>query len=116
MEQIPVFDLTQLLQSACDDRETASAVVALFLEEVPTQLAQLDRALAAGDSPTAERMAHSIKGSSAAIGGLMLRDVAFRGEKLGREGKLDDLRLLLPELRQCFDDLSCQLRSLDFQL
>lgn len=109
-----IFDMEMLLQSTCDDKELAGQVVGVFLADIPIQLADLEAALAGGDAKTAERVSHSIKGASATVGGEALREVAYACEQFGRDGKLDELRTRMAELRECYADLEKELRANGF--
>ncbi len=105
MEETVIFDLRQLCISVCDDRELAAQVVGLFLSDIPLQLDELDRAVAAGDAPTVRRVAHSIKGAAATIGGDLLRDAALECEHFGHSGDLEAVRARAADLRGRFEEL-----------
>lgn len=104
-----VFDSGQLFAATCDDKELAEQIVAVFLADTPTQLTELDKALDDGDVGTAERIAHTLKGSSATIGGENLRAAAYECEKLGHAGDLAGLRERTRALRDHFDALRAAL-------
>ena len=107
MNEKPVFNEAQLIDSAADDAELAQQVVALFLSDTPKLLGSLEEALNNGDAKTAERLAHSLKGSAATIGGQALGETMGICEALGREGKLDELKTRLPDLYEQYRKL-CQ--------
>lgn len=109
-----VFDMEQLMNSTCDDRELTAQVVGVFLADIPVQLENLDAALAAGDAKTAERVSHSIKGASATVGGELLRDVAFECEKFGRDSKLEELKAQVPEMKTRYQALRAALLEAGF--
>lgn len=109
-----IFDMDMLLQSTCDDKELAGQVVAVFLADIPVQIADLDAALIAGDAKTAERVAHSIKGAAATVGGEALREVALACEQCGREGRLDEVRSEMAELKTRYAALESELRANGF--
>ena len=109
-----VFDMEKLLDSTCDDKELVAQVAGVFLADIPVQLVDLEKALATGDAKTAERVAHSIKGASATVGGESLRDIAFDCEQLGRDGRLDELHDKLADLRARYEELSQALRDEGF--
>lgn len=114
MDDTLIFDMEQLLNSTCDDKELAGQVVEVFLADIPVQLDDLDKALAAGDAKTAERVAHSIKGASATVGGELLRGVAFECEQYGREARLDELKAKMPLLKEQYQALCCALIAAGF--
>ena len=109
-----IFDMDLLLQSTCDDFELAGEVVGVFLTDIPVQLADLDKALIKGDAGTAERVAHSIKGAAATVGGETFRAIGLECEQAGREGRLEDLRLKLPELKSQYQILKAALLDAGF--
>jgi len=77
-------------------------IVAIFLEDTPHRLAELDQSLAAGDAAKFARAAHSIKGSSANLGAGILRAAADRLEQHARTRGLDDTAPLLAAVKQEF--------------
>ena len=109
-----IFDMTRLLEATCDDRELAAQVVGGGLADIPVQLADLDQAIAAGDAKTAERVAHSIKGAAATVGGEALRAIAFECEQLSRDGRLDELGGKVADLRGRYQALDDALRKEGF--
>lgn len=114
MEDKSVFDMEALLNSTCDDDELAGQVVGVFLSDIPEQLDYLQKALDEDDAATAERVAHSIKGAAATVGGERLRAVAFECEKLGKAGDLDALRGMMAHLRETYGILQQVLRDNGF--
>jgi diguanylate cyclase (GGDEF)-like protein len=85
--------------------------VALFLEDTPTYLKQLEHAINQGDAESARAMAHSIKGSSGNLGAASLSQCAKEIEELALKQQLGDIRLLLPHLRQTYDTVAVVLGS-----
>ncbi|HNT43134.1 MAG TPA: response regulator [Syntrophorhabdaceae bacterium] len=97
-----LFDRAGMMARLMGDEDLARTVVKGFLEDLPQQIETLKGCLEAGDAPSAERQAHSIKGASANLGGEALRAVAFEMEKAGRAGDLETARVRLPELMDQF--------------
>ena len=90
-------------------------VNSLLLQEIlkqygPTQIAEngieavdaVRTALQAGAASSAEHQAHTIKGASATCGGEALRAVALKMEEAARDGDLESVADLLPELEMQF--------------
>lgn len=115
MDDETVFDLSQIMVAVADDRELAAQVIGVFLSDIPTQLADLEAAIKQKDAATAQRVAHSIKGASATVGAEELRSVAFEGELLGRDGRLDELEALVPEIRERFTVAARAMREAGFE-
>lgn len=109
-----IFNMDQLLQSTCDDKELAAQVVGVFLSDIPVQLANLQKALDEDDVKTAERVAHSIKGASATVGGEALRLVALESEMLGKEGDIAGMRTRIDAIRAQYSLLEHELRANGF--
>jgi CheY-like chemotaxis protein/HPt (histidine-containing phosphotransfer) domain-containing protein len=97
-----VFDKADMMARLMDDEDLARRVAGGFLEDIPKQIEVLKGCLEAGDVPTAERQAHSIKGASANVGGQALREVAFEMEKAGKTGDREAVTARLPELEAQF--------------
>lgn len=115
MADTTIFDLSYLLTTVADDRELAGQVIGVFMHDIPKQLAELDSAIASGDAPTARRAAHSIKGAAATVGAEKLRVVAFQGEELGRDGKLDELKGVAVNIHQAFKAVEAEMTAQGFE-
>jgi histidine phosphotransfer protein HptB len=74
-------------------------IVGLFSADVPARLAEFDQGAAAGDANRCHRAAHSIKGSSANIGAMRLRDAAALLEERIEASGLADVGPLLGAVR-----------------
>ena len=91
--------------SPLGDEELARIVVDGFLEDAPRLIEALRSSLAAGDAAGAIRLAHTIKGASATVGGEALRAAAWELEQAGTAGDLDVVAARLPELESEFGRL-----------
>ncbi|MDR0363014.1 MAG: Hpt domain-containing protein [Planctomycetota bacterium] len=109
MSDQDVFDKKQLIAMSADDEELAGQVAGIFLDDIPNQLASLEGAFAKADQETAERVAHTIKGASATVGGERLRAASELGERLAREGKMAEAEANLPEIKVRFEELKAAL-------
>ncbi len=80
MSDLPIIDSEAIenLRSLNpgDNDDFLKEIVAIFLEDTPLRIAELDQSLAAGDVGTFTRAAHTIKGSSSNVGALRLRHAA----------------------------------------
>ncbi|MBN2875278.1 MAG: response regulator, partial [Spirochaetales bacterium] len=94
----PVFDRAGFLDRLMGDEELMRDICAAFIEDSPSQLANLEAALESGDVATAERAAHSIKGAAANVGGERVRALAYQIEKDAHIGALDAARSRLAGL------------------
>jgi len=84
------------------DEELASKVIEGFLLDIPRQIEALKGFVAAGDVEKARLQAHSIKGAAANVGGRALSEAAYNLEKAGRNGTVEAVAGLLPQLESQF--------------
>lgn len=102
MSALPVIDPQSIENLRAlnpgDNDEFLREIVGIYLEDTPQRFSELDRSLATGDNPTFTRAAHSIKGSSANVGAMVVRAAAEALEHQSKHG-LADLTPLLAQLR-----------------
>jgi CheY-like chemotaxis protein len=103
--ELPIWDKSEMLRRLMGDEDLAATILNGFLADIPLQIQALKSFLAAGDSPSAERQAHTIKGASANIGGQRLQAVAFKLEKAAKSGDLISARTHVAVLEAQFDRL-----------
>jgi CheY-like chemotaxis protein/HPt (histidine-containing phosphotransfer) domain-containing protein len=72
----PVFDKVGFLSRLMDDEELMQVIITAFLEDIPPKIESLRLALEDGDHTAAHRLAHSVKGASANVGGERVRAMA----------------------------------------
>ena len=85
----PVLDqsvLDELFEIAGDE---TGAIIAMFLDETPKLVEQLQQAAAAADNERIREIAHSLKSSSGNVGAQALSDAARRIEHAARTGTLE---------------------------
>lgn len=104
MANTKIFNPAFLLDSVAGDMEIASQVLELFLMDIPKEIDALDAAAAGLNSGDVHRIAHLIKGSAATVGAELLSRVVSEGEKLGREGKLEDVGPVLLKIKEVFTE------------
>ncbi|MEO5959704.1 MAG: Hpt domain-containing protein [Opitutaceae bacterium] len=85
-----------------DNDEFLREIVAIFLDDTPLRVAELDESLAAGDAAKFTRAAHSIKGSSANLGANGLRAAAESLEHHSRTHGLGDVATLIAGVKHEF--------------
>jgi signal transduction histidine kinase/HPt (histidine-containing phosphotransfer) domain-containing protein/ActR/RegA family two-component response regulator len=84
----PVLDRTVLDELHAVIGDAATQIVAVFLEDAPVMVQQLQLAAQNGDEPRMQAVAHSLKSSSANVGALSLSAIAQRIEHEARSGSL----------------------------
>ncbi|HEL7752026.1 TPA: response regulator [Stenotrophomonas maltophilia] len=84
----PVLDRGVLDELHAVIGDAALQIVAVFLEDAPAMVQQLQQAAQKGDEPRLQALAHTLKSSSANVGVLSLSAVAQRIEHEARAGSL----------------------------
>ncbi|MGG6316041.1 ATP-binding protein [Stenotrophomonas geniculata] len=84
----PVLDRGVLDELHAVIGDAALQIVAVFLEDAPAMVRQLQQAAQNGDEPRLQALAHTLKSSSANVGVLSLSAVAQRIEHEARAGSL----------------------------
>ena len=79
-----------------------SLLIQTFVKDSAVRLADLERALSAGDADAFRRSAHSFKGSAGNLGAQTLMDLCRQLEILGAEDRLADAPTLMPHLRDAY--------------
>jgi len=94
-----VLDVAQALAVTGGNPKILKRITSVFLESVPPEVDQLEQAIAAGQQDEAHRLAHSIRGASASLGGARMSDVAFKIERVAQEANLELAGRLITEMR-----------------
>jgi HPt (histidine-containing phosphotransfer) domain-containing protein len=84
------FDIADLLARVDDDHEIAVELIDTLRAEVPARVAEIRKALDAGDHRTLSFAAHSLKGALAALSAGNAARAALALELAGRAGHVQD--------------------------
>ncbi len=95
-----VFDRRAFIERLMGDQDLVREITAAFLKDMPRQLLELKKHIGAGDVKAAAGQAHSIKGAAVNVGGLAFSAAAFRIEQASRDGGIEEISALLPELER----------------
>ncbi|HZP11268.1 MAG TPA: response regulator [Nevskiaceae bacterium] len=87
----PPVDMARLWDAANDDPEFVRELADLYLEQTTEQLKLLKDAVAQRNAAEIERLAHRCKGGSGSCGVNGLAAMFLQLEKMGRDGKLDEV-------------------------
>ncbi|MEW5768861.1 MAG: ATP-binding protein [Pseudomonadota bacterium] len=98
-EALPVFDRADALARIADDEELLATLVAMFREDAPTYLAEIDAALAAHDLTRLTRATHTLKGVLTTFSAHRAAAVALGMERLAKAGDVEACAALLPDVR-----------------
>lgn len=100
-----------MMGQVMDDADLAQAVVRSFLADIPRQVAALHAALDADDAAVAQRVAHTLKGAAATIGGVTVRALALEMEQAAEQGGIDAVRARVDELEHALEALRRELTA-----
>ena len=84
-------------------QEFLRELIAVYLEDTPLRLAELDQALARQDALSIGKAAHTIKGSSSNFGATRLSKLAQQIELQGKSGNISESAPLCVRLRGEYD-------------
>lgn len=109
-----VFDLQEALSRVDDDRETLHAMIEVFLEQGPQDLAAVREALGRGDAAAAARSAHRLKGSALQFCAEAAVEAAKAVETAGKGGDVEEtdrlFRKLETEAVRLFEALRAEMK------
>jgi PAS domain S-box-containing protein len=103
MSENEIFDREGMLRRLMGDEELATRILGLFLEDIPRQIDALQTQLESDEIELARRSAHTMKGSSANVGGQELSAVCLEIEKCITARDVATAVTLLPDLKQAFE-------------
>jgi len=92
--------------------EFLNELIDTFLDDAPGMLGEMKTALAAGDTDSFRRAAHSMKSNAATFGAGRLAELAKALESLGRENKLTEAADGLEALKEALESACEELRGL----
>jgi HPt (histidine-containing phosphotransfer) domain-containing protein len=72
------------------DAEILADLIGTFLKDTPERLAEIQQALADGDNNRVERVAHTLKSSSATFGAMALSAMCYELETAAHQNQLPD--------------------------
>lgn len=110
--QATVVDLDRLRESSGGDPALMAELVGLYLADCEAKLTRLVDAAAATELHQLGRVAHGIKGASAAMGCVQVARVCQQLEEMGRAGETAGLDDAICEAQAAWRAASEQLRGL----
>lgn len=97
---VATLDRQAALACMGGDANILADIAALFLEDYPKILGEIQEAVAAKNADVLYRSAHSLKGSLGYLGARAAETQAKRLESFGRAGELEDAPKVLAELEK----------------
>lgn len=104
MNEDIILDKDSALTAMGNDVEIYEEVLAVFLEDTPKIIQDLETAFNESDSETMHRLAHSLKSSSRTIGGNTFSAAAETLEKNDFSNSAE-VKKLIDEIKSHFDEL-----------
>ena len=98
-------ELRNLMGDSLDD------VLQTYIDYIPGQIEELDRAIDNDDADSVFNLAHKMKSSSSSIGALGIAQLAEQIELIGRGGSTDGTNELLQQLKGLYADAEALLRE-----
>lgn len=100
-----------LLEISGGDQELIEEIVAVFRDDVPPRLDEIDAAMGAGDIAEVARVAHSLKGAAGSLGAERLEALALLLEDAAKGGNASVCGAVQPQLRDALGALLTRLDS-----
>ncbi len=107
-----VLDLAAALERVEGDRELLEELARLFIEGSPSAIQEMRGALSERDAHRLDRLAHTMKGSSASLGANRVSEAALVLEMRARSGALENASDLMDSLQAELDRALPELDSL----
>jgi HPt (histidine-containing phosphotransfer) domain-containing protein len=104
MTDLPLIDHEQIERlNEWGGATLQTKMIDLFLTHAKERLDQIRTGIASGDSNAAETGAHTLKSSAGNVGAKQVQHLAQEAEAFAEEGKLAELKAMLPSLEEAFD-------------
>ena len=100
------------LERVGGDEDLLREIAGLFLEDYPSLISQIEKALDASDAHGLERAAHSLKGSVANFGSDAAYQAALDLEQIGRSKKLENAAEAYAHLTEVMSQVCPELEAL----
>jgi len=89
-----------------------SELIDIYLTESKKLLDKINKGISKNDKDMVSNNSHTLKGSSSNIGAMELSRLCAEIEKKSREGNLDGVKKILPEMVECYELTIEKIKSL----
>lgn len=110
MTNTQVLDIESTLTRLNGDQEFLTALLQVFIDDLPAKLSNLDAAIQADDAKSVSRHAHSLKGACATIGAQQLHHGAFELETAARHEDFSTIHSTFPKVKDQADQLASRIQ------
>jgi len=90
MGSLPEIDLSKAMEAVDGDSELLKELVAMFIDDYPRQMEEIQNAIEEKNSDCLTRTAHSLKGAVGNFGAKKQYDLAYQLEMIGKEERMND--------------------------
>ena len=94
--------LARLQANLGGDSAIMAELIEIFLTDTPLQLAAMRQALVDGDAAIVQRVAHTLKSTSASLGAQALMSLCDTLEQQAHNGRLDGANAYLAQIEAAF--------------
>lgn len=106
-----VFDLQKALEVVDGDKELFKETANIFIEGLPENTANIRKAIAENNVQEVEHTAHSLKGSVGNFAATTSHEAAYRIERMGKEGRLEEAGAALSRLEEELAKLQAAIKA-----
>jgi HPt (histidine-containing phosphotransfer) domain-containing protein len=103
------FSIEMLMDQCGGTKMVAEMVLDEFLNQVPTDTAEMEANLTSGDLLALSKAAHRLKGTAATLGASKLHPLCAALELAGKQGNAEESAKIYPELKaeaqRCVDSV-----------
>ena len=110
LSSTPIWDLETALENLGGNEALFEALSEAALEDIPDNIAQLTAAIESSNFESARLAAHSIKGVSASLGGMRLKELAYLTEQSASGEDLPSLEKNFALLVSSFEELKMSMK------
>ncbi|MCX7832982.1 MAG: Hpt domain-containing protein [Ignavibacteria bacterium] len=103
-ENLLNYEIIQNLKELdTEDSNFLSELIKIYLTESKKLLDKIEKGMDSGDKDAIANNTHTLKGSSSNIGAMELSRLCAEIEKKARAGDLEGVKILLPEMKECYE-------------
>ena len=113
--EVPVLDIDQAMRVTGGKQSMLKRIATVFLQHMPNRMEELMEAVQHGDAAEMARLAHSIHGASASLGGKRLCEAARQLEEHARKGNCDGAVERAEVVTREFEDLRAALQNIEWE-
>jgi len=97
-----ILDWAGFLDRVMEDEDLAKNIFNDFLNESPKRIDNIQKGIDYDDIQLTKREAHTLKGSSANVGAVILQDIAYQIESAASDKDLTKVATIIPMLKKQF--------------